>query len=809
MAEGSKTAEKNQTQFVYIEGSNSEKDNTEQFEKLQKHENVWLNERRKNVECKFKDSEYSALALSGGGIRSASFALGVLQYLARYDHLKKFDYLSTVSGGGYIGTSLSWLLHQPISKKKKAFNTGPDGFPYGAYRRGKEEEHENTSSQTALLDRLRQRGNYLTPGAGINIFSLISVVLRGTFLSMVVFFPLITFVVFLLTINVKKLGLIEVQNTNVALVLAFAIFIFAAFASLFYALYSYNGQNLPKKLLEIHKRFKKSKAKIAERYEVIRTLDSLVEDRYKFRRKFEKLIGQLLVIFLISLCFASLLPIHDYLKNLTEDGIANRSVGIFMSVGGALGSFIGYAKTRTAAGGPSNSILRRMLPWLTAGTLIFGLLLLSYSFIESFIYAEGESLLQHISATAMLIGVVALVGIVAHYVNLNYITIHRFYRDRLMEAFLPNVNDIVSGQDTTQGATKANSFMLSGLGDDLKNPIAPLHLINTNLVLIDSKHRKSRSRGGDSFVLSPLFSGSQATGWCNSKMLSGGDITLATAMAISGAAANPNTGASGEGSTRNPAFALLMSLLNIRLGYWIVNPWYSSTKNPRKPYKASPNFLDPLLSSLLSGVLFWSRNNRKTDKASYAQDEYNKFIELTDGGHFENLGIYELVRRKVKKILIIDAAADPKYKFSDLANAIEKIRVDFGVILDINIDHLTPSSQCNPHEICYSVSAVAYGTLKYPDDEHNPGEVIYLKTCFTSDLQPDLISYKIKNPDFPDQSTGDQFFDEKQFEAYRELGYCLARQLRNPLNKPSDTTGKKNPAETALSVLFGDQAEKH
>jgi hypothetical protein len=57
------------------------------------------------------DMELLGLALSGGGIRSATINLGILQGLARRGLLPRFDYLSTVSGGGYIGSCIdSWII---------------------------------------------------------------------------------------------------------------------------------------------------------------------------------------------------------------------------------------------------------------------------------------------------------------------------------------------------------------------------------------------------------------------------------------------------------------------------------------------------------------------------------------------------------------------------------------------------------------------------------------------------------------------------------------------------------------------------
>ena len=157
-------------------------------------------------------------------------------------------------------------------------------------------------------------------------------------------------------------------------------------------------------------------------------------------------------------------------------------------------------------------------------------------------------------------------------------------------------------------------------------------------------------------------------------------------------------------------------------------------------------------------------------------------IHLSDGGHFENLGLYELVRRRCRTIIISDAAADPKYSFADLARAIELVRVDFGARVEIDITLLQPASETRQ-----SPAAMARGKVYYNDDGktgcQGPGQMpatadlFYVKTTLVKGLSEDIYAYGRSHPDFPDQTTADQFFDETQFEAYRELGFLIGRQL--------------------------------
>ena len=138
-------------------------------------------------------------------------------------------------------------------------------------------------------------------------------------------------------------------------------------------------------------------------------------------------------------------------------------------------------------------------------------------------------------------------------------------------------------------------------------------------------------------------------------------MTLSTAMAISGAAINPHAAAQ-AGPTRSGFVSFLMTFLNLGLGYWVNNP-------KKQSVLAEPKYLRPGLKGLLG--------------QGFHED--SAFIQLSDGGHFDNTGLYELIRRKVRVIILSDAGADPDCSFADFANAVEKVRVDFGVNIKFEI----------------------------------------------------------------------------------------------------------------------------
>ena len=329
------------------------------------------------------------------------------------------------------------------------------------------------------------------------------------------------------------------------------------------------------------------------------------------------------------------------------------------------------------------------------------------------------------------------------------------YRDRLMELFLPTLDTVE--KNTWKPAESANTTML----DELNGADRPYLLINANLVLVDSENPKFRRRGGDNFIFSKLYCGSSATGWISSKSYPRNHdrFTLATAMAISGAVVNPNTG--DKGFTRNRLVSIVMSMLGLRVGYWAPHP------NPNISYKRPPNFIRPGIDLVLL-------NKLKEDSHS---------IDLTDGGHFENLGLYELIRRKLDCIVVVDSSRDPKYEFSELANVIHLVQVDFGASIrftdsKFSLQHLRhQTSRSGNFNHKFATNGFAQAKIEYQCGK--TGYLLYIKPTLTVDLPVEILSYSATDRNFPYQKTIDQFFDEQQFECYRKLGYHLASDMLN------------------------------
>ncbi|MBV9036732.1 MAG: hypothetical protein JO182_19740, partial [Acidobacteriaceae bacterium] len=171
------------------------------------------------------------------------------------------------------------------------------------------------------------------------------------------------------------------------------------------------------------------------------------------------------------------------------------------------------------------------------------------------------------------------------------------------------------------------------------------------------------------------------------------------------------------------------------------------------------------------------------------------FVLLSDGGHFENMGLYELVRRRCRFIILSDAEEDEKFKLEGIGGAIRKCRDDFGVVIDLNLDALQPIGEPGVSRLHYSL-----GTIIYPG-ECGCGKLIYIKSSVTGDEPIDIIEFRKRHSEFPHTSTANQFFDESHFESYRALGHHVASQVFTHDMPPLPLFNSKQVSER-LEELF-------
>ncbi|GGO77464.1 hypothetical protein GCM10011348_07060 [Marinobacterium nitratireducens] len=641
---------------------------TRDFDEVLRHERDWIGRRRRANGSRAEDAPLVGLALSGGGIRSATFNLGILQALSRSGLLPQVDYLSSVSGGGYIASCLSWLRHQlPMSERRDLGGV------------------ELASGEGTVLDWLRARGNYLINGRGFSGWTLGGAMLAGTLLNLVVLLPLL-------------LGLVALMSAN------------------------WLGSAWPAWL---H----------LPGAETIRG-----HDGFRLLLLSAPLLLGLYLAAMLAFALSSSpalerrLPINrlrTLMGSLLAAATAALGVGLLPVLTGLEESVLHYFDHRGAAG--LSRHLTYLLPMLTgimsirasrarSGTFaVLGVSLLCYSLLTLLYHLSAHTALVGSGAYYIWLGISLLLALVC---NINALSLHSYYRGRLANAYLPVV---AAGGDMADPL----HFRLADLDPDTG---APLHLINTTLNTSSSKQERLRSRRGESLFLSPLYCGSSATGFRLCRDWLDGNLSLSTAFAVSGAAVDPNTYA-----TSSRALSLLMTLLNLRLGYW--------TRNPASERR----------SNWLPG---WYRYMfREMSGRGLAETEPD--VHLSDGGHFENLGLYELVRRRCRYIIVCDAGADPNTTLFDLGRAVQRARADFGAQIELEVESLhAPDSPLR--------RAIRFGRVRYADG--SMGEVLYVKASLSEDLSADIYAYWRANPDFPNQTTTDQFFDEMQFDCYRQLG---------------------------------------
>jgi hypothetical protein len=392
------------------------------------------------------------------------------------------------------------------------------------------------------------------------------------------------------------------------------------------------------------------------------------------------------------------------------------------------------------------------------------------------------------------VGLILAVLFLSWRVDVNDFSLHHFYRNRLVRCYLGASNPDRKPEPFT-GFDPADDVRLGELDQDYSGPYP---ILNAALNITGGEELGYATRRAKSFVFTPAYCGyelgspgegpgqfTREDGYTPSfaqtslgrsactrtKFGSEGGISLGTAMAISGAAASPNMG-----YFTSPATAFFMTLFDVRLGWWMGNPRY-----PDKWRSTGPRLgLGCLLSELLAH-----------------SDQKRGYVYLSDGGHFENLAVYELIRRRCRLIVACDCDSDPHYQFDNLLGLIEKARMDFGARIEINYSALRPRDGGRESERNYVVGTIYYDPL----NDSDVGTVIYIKSSMPKRqaigvapsalaerlLPDDVWRYADQHPTFPHQSTADQWFDELQFESYRALGEYIGGQAAKEMGDAIQT----------------------
>jgi hypothetical protein len=826
-----------------------------------------------------------ALAFSGGGIRSATFNLGILQKLGEEGLLEKFDYLSTVSGGGYIGSWLASWIFRAGSISKVADRLNP------------EKSAEPLAEEVRPIRWLRMFSNYLSPNASIMsadawtmgiswirntiinqviLLMLLCAALAGIkcifnvwdilnganhisdgkvlYWSMLIFFPaavmaglgmyaynpmdtrrslysrqkskklasllllwgilsaflvsswlyaeevsdysvyeravilwpacLIGFTALLIVAVFGRYDRCAAQNNNKFETYFFIFFssLIAAVSGLFLLAYAWQILDYIKCIVTSQSYLRDEVGFVIGPPLILEVISIIVVVRMAFmgrifpdeRREWWGRMGALVHRFMLVwiLVSAAVLLLHYSYPFI----IKHISWGGLYTLVGGWSAIISYAvklafNPETSGDKPTKGSLSsaelfvRFAPYIFGlGFLVLGSHIL-YHITKDWEHDLGEKDKMLKNATlAILLGGVTL--FVSWRIGVNEFSLHLLYRNRLVRAYLGATRSRAERGKTFNSFTgfdKLDDLKLVNLvvkGKDNKDGYSgPYPIINTALNATDVTDLDRQDRKAESFIFTPKYCGfdfsrTRAVSRSMKKAYDYGyrptsefsdpqGPNLGTAMAISGAAVSPNMG-----YHSSPATAFLLTIFNVRLGWWI--------GNPRKAYweQSDPQFGIAYLIKDLIG---------KSDTSS-------NFVCLSDGGHFDDMGIYELIRRRCKYILLCDAEEDVKSTCVGLANAIRRCRIDFGVQIEIDLKPVTNKNS----KTGFSKQHKVKGTIWYPGDSVNApsGILAYVKTSLTGNEAVDVREYFMDNPAFPQQSTDDQFFDESQFESYRKLGFA-------------------------------------
>ena len=831
-----------------------------------------------------EEPQRSALCLSGGGIRSAIFSLGILQGLARKGLLQTFDYLSTVSGGGYVGGWLTaWIKNHPRGAA-------------GVIEELQREPDLTLNPEPQPIRHLRAFSNYLTPRNGffsVDSWTLLATYVRNIFLNWLVLISWLAAAMmaprlYLAAVLLPPEGWTGWANYQQALgqyhiamnVLLGVSFILVA-VGMAYAIVdvpSTGNAGFRQSRFLWFRQLPLGLAALAltEWWALLSTID---DNKWYYSTRgllcfigfpvtaylFGGLMGsgflwfrrrpaaeqhpvasilRLSTIFVTTafggfclwlvatrsfsnpandavnyVCFApavvfSMLLLVNFLftglaswvsQDQDREWWARSAAWILIMIFGwiavnfvvlwgaqivttkpsdQLAVFLGQVRAGAAAkalvaalGGATgvagvlltlrskfgNTLGSRRIVYglLVAVAVVFFVLLaiiLSWIFLilsshttamqrlethQSYRPYQNELFLVFlVTAGTLLFGIV-----MGFFINVNKFSLHATYRTRLIRAFL--------GASRIREARRPHLFTGFDPDDNIfmrdLSRDKPFHVINAALNLVKGKELAWQERRAESFTISRLHCGSWHLGYRPSSEY-GDKISLGTALTISGAAANPNMG-----YHSSPIVGFLMTLFNVRLGWWLGNPGSPGKKTWRR---GGPRYaVGPLFSEALGNTT----------------DCY-KYVNLSDGGHFENLGLYEMVLRRCQFILLVDAGQDFDYVFEDLGNAIRKIRIDLGIPIEIKVVSPRKLEKKDPIPRC------AFGTIRYSevDKAGSDGSFIYIKPVIAGDEPPDVSNYAAAHPEFPHEPTTDQWFSESQLESYRLLGLHTVETICGP-----------------------------
>lgn len=685
------------------------------------------------------DPQRVGICCSGGGLRSAAFSFGALDELWRKGIVEKADYLAGVSGGSYAVTAATIVRAQSPDVTWSKDQPGPYGL-------GSPE-----------LDYLRNRTNYLAPGM-MGRWNMFLRLLLGILLNLGVILGLL-FVVGRLAGRFYRWALPELGSctgqqcdgdltfhswSGVLIIVLLSLGLFAGL------------------------------------------LDLLFRPAADWWwRRLVRWCGTFVFLAIVAAIVLRLIPQVIWWARNSRFGYSGqasqfaRGAGSVATAAGSLALSLGHLILRSGSGGKGSlpkrlakvpHRFRTVLQKLAIGVVV------PLSLLVFFLIAiDSGTRPWTTAATWWWVGVLAAVLAVFAIGNPIAWSAQPFYKRRLRSVFALR-REVKDGVVTVGPVPTDEEPSLS----DLRPENWPQLLICAAANVSDLGYTPP-GLGVTSFVFSPDRVGGPLVGsistkqyeqrltrirffqkaWnkINNKAPSTGrlrDVSPLSAVSISGAAVSPSMGRMNQ-----PAYRMLIAMLNLRLGVWLANP---RLVGGLPAIGANEPTYQPLVRpTYLLRELLGKNNLRK------------KFLYVSDGGHYENLGLVELLRRGCTTIYAIDASGDTPGSIRTLGQAAALARSELGV----EFDDIDPSmfTVKDPAEPGIVISDHAIIHFRYPGDG-GEGTLVYIKKALMKDLQTpaDLISYQQARPVFPYDSTGDQFYDVEQFEAYRALGMSVTRR---------------------------------
>ncbi len=707
------------------------------------------------------------LALSGGGIRSATFNLGLLQGLARLGVLPQVDYLATVSGGGYIGGFWSaWL-------RRRGERTGSARFPLGNDTRGGERSE---------IRHLREFSRFLLPRVSAiqtEFWSIAMTILGGMLPSLLAAFAVLAvgwyfwiaglavlavpgwpaavmtalallFYLALSEIRWRNAGRAEHNRTETV---AYAVISLLASLQLFALCTGFLGPLLPRPDLFSWSSFADAKSVVALplllAFGTVTLLGARIVAARICRRPrslpiitgLERCATRMLGLATGIAALAGLWLLAAWVASLPgRQGLAVTATGAASSA--ALFAWAKRWLTQPVQETRGSGLVRFLVDRLKRATpkaLALLVWLLLFVLAGALLHVQGARAGDLLTPSVWwpLAASLAALVLVAWLFDPARVGMHDFYRSRISRCYL-GASNRQSHLGTEAERVARNRHVAERPDDDLtlgelREVARPIHLVCVAANDMSGDPLANLYRGARSAVLSGhgISLGNETARL--------DELRLSSALTASAAAFNSQMGR--VSMDLGPAVGFLMSALNLRLGLWV--------PHPRNRYRGSYVFPGRFFLAELLGL---SR-----------ADAHN--LHLSDGNHFENFGLYELVRRHCRYILVSDCGADPEVAFDDLANVLRRVREDFGVEIEIDIAPLRPDAhhRGRQHAVVGTIHYNGVGGL-------DKGTLLYFKPVLTGDEPPDVLQYGTRNAAFPHESTGDQFYDEAQWESYRRLG---------------------------------------